>query len=307
MKKINRNKLFVIVLIVGFSLIGLFFLYDYIKKEKDNYKLYNDFTRANQVMTLSFNKNFLLQFDTIRSIQSSNFDIKISPGGLIYDFANYKIVPILNFMNRKVEDEYLKEAFLIFSEFIANFNTAKMGDRENILVKQSNGDYFKKEDNIYKYVVKKEVISKNEFNKLYDNYLQSIGISDTINNFVKNLIEVDSINSKYNYNQLLKIINNNYVEFYSNYESEIISIIAKDLIEFCNYLNEDYLEIDQSGEVPPKIIKNIDTETIILNYNFTLLDRVFVPYSKYYLYSYQLDLENVWLQLELLGYPKLYM
>ena len=54
------------------------------------------------------------------------------------------------------------------------------------------------------------------------------------------------------------------------------------------------------------LLKEIDTEPIELTFNLTVADRNYSPVSKYYKYSYKLDINDVWKQLEKKGYPKIY-
>lgn len=305
MKK--RNKELLIILIIGFVLILSLFIVDYIKKEIETYDLYNDYTRANQVMTLSFNKNFDLQFMTIRIVESSTSIPKESKGSLIYDYAQYEIIPILKYLEAKSESEILINSFSEFCDFLANFNSAFNKDRESILVRNSHDKYYEYKDGVYTYQINKAIITKESFNKLYSEYMQINNNDSVLDNFLKCLYEYDTINNNYSFNELKKVIINDYEEFYKENEEIIIEVISNDLSKFTNYLNTFYIEVDESGGNPPKMKKDIDTEYISLNYRFTKLDRIYVSYSKYYLYSYQLDLNDVWNQLADLDLPKLYM
>lgn len=303
-KKKDNDKWF-IGLIFIIVLLCIFFAKNYISNEINQYKLYNDYTRANQVMTLSFNKNFDIQFTNIRLIQSSNYDKKISRGDLIYDFAYYDMIPILNYLEEPSEDESLINSFSLFTEFLANFNMATIGNRENIFKKGDNGSYYIYKDNKYIYRVEKQIISKETFNKLYKQYLHTINQSTTLNNFINKIYKEKEINSKYSYKLLNNKVKNDYTKFYEENKEIIIRVISSDLKEFVNYLNT-FIEVDKLGNNTPVLKSKIDTETLKLEFSFIKLDRIYVPYSKYYLFSYQLDISSVWKQLKELGYPMIY-
>ncbi len=51
----------------------------------------------------------------------------------------------------------------------------------------------------------------------------------------------------------------------------------------------------------------LETETLNLEFKVYRNDREYTGISKYYLYNYIVDLDDVWSQLSKLGYPKLYM
>ena len=163
MKKKNtkkENKFLIFILIIIIFCLCLFFLIKYITKEIEEYKLYDDYTKANQVMLLSFNKNFDIFFTSIRAILSSNYDKKLSKGDIIFDFANYHMIPILDYMKNPTNNEILITNFSLFTDFLANYNMATIDNRENILIKQKNNTYYVYKNKKYKYSIKKEVISK---------------------------------------------------------------------------------------------------------------------------------------------------
>lgn len=302
-KKDNRGLMIGLVLII--IILCIFFSKKYISSEINQYKIYNDYTRANQVMTLSFNKNLDIQFNNIRLIQSSNYDKKITRGELIFDFANYNIIPILDYMREPSENELLIKSFSSFTDFLSNYNMAEIGNRENILKKNEDGYYYTYSDNKYIYCVEKQVISKEAFNKLYNQYLHTINQSTVSSNFIGKLFEVADINSKYSYNSLSNNIKNDYSKFYEENKDIILKVISDDLNGFVDYLNT-LIEVDNVGNIPPVLKSKFDTETLKLEFSFTKLDRIYVPSSKYYKYSYQLDISDVWKQLKEYGYPMIY-
>lgn len=301
-KNNNLIKVILILLVLG---ITIFYLYSYIKEEDKTYKYYDDFTRADIVMTLSFNKDF--QFYTTRYVQMFNGDKKISKGELIKNFADYHFIPILDYLNKTTEDTGIIESFQELLSFWTNFNVATIIQRENILVRQDNGKYYTydKDSRAYTYKIKEKVIGEKGFKETYKAYLNSKNYDKVVDNFINQLYECDSIKKKYGYNQLRNEVINNYQEFYNDNEKIILMVIANDLWGYAKYLKEEYIEWTEDNN---KIIllKDISVEEIELEFNFIEFDRIYHPSSKYYTHIYKLDIDNVWSQLEKMGYPKIY-
>ena len=300
-----KNNLFKIGLMIVILIMLSFYLLSYYKKEKDEYISYNDFTRADIVMTLTYNKNF--QFYTTRYVQSLNGDKKLSKGDLIYDFAQYEFIPILNYMDNSTETDDLIEAFSNFLTFLSDYNFLTIGLRENILVRQSNGKYYTFENDIYRYYVKMNVIGKKGLNAVYNEYLKSKDFRNVEENFVKKLYSLEIIKKEYSYNELIKEISENYKEFYSRNENEIIEVISLDLNEFNKYLYTHYIYLgEDQGNTTIKLLKEVETEPIELTFNFKVYDRIYSSIDKHYSHTYILDINDVWEQLEKKGYPKIY-
>ena len=306
MKKENKKNIAIIIIL--FTILLVFFVLNYINKELEEYKSYADFTMASDVMLLSFNKNFDLQYPLIRKIQSSTDEKKETEGSLIYDFAQYDMLPIFNYL---VSDEYnhnLITSFTKFTDFLTKFNSAIYNRRENILDRLDGDNYYKFENDVYIYKVKKKVIKKEFFEKVYNEYLKSIDENNTKSNFINKLYKNKNISDFYSYSDLKDNIDNNYDKFYIKNKEAVLNVIADDLESFCKYLNDKVLYISGSSMPTLKIEeKNIETEVIEIYYNFTKLDRIYSSASKYYKYSYQLNIQYVWNQLKELGYPKLYL
>ena len=202
-----KNNLFKIGLTLVILIIVSFYILSYYNKEKNEYISYNDFTRADIVMTLTYNKDF--QFYTTRYVQSLNGDKKLSKGDLIYDFAQYEFIPILNYLDSPTEKTNLTETFSKFLSFLSDYNFLTIGFRENILVRQPNGEYYTYENGIYRYYVKMNVIGKKGLNSVYNEYLKSKGYSNVEENFIKKLYSLEIIRKEYNYNELIKEISKN--------------------------------------------------------------------------------------------------
>lgn len=303
----NENKKTIVIIIIFFVILASFFVINYINREFEEYKSYADFTMASDVMLLSFNKNFDLQYPLIRRIQSSNFEKKETEGSLIYDFAQYDMIPILNYLESDECNQNLITAFTDFTDFLANYNSAIYNRRENMLDKMDGDNYYKLENDTYTYKVKKKVIKKDFFKKIYKDYLKSIGEDSTKSNFINKLYENKDISDFYSYTELKDNIDNNYDKFYIKNKEQIINVIANDLESFCKYLNKEVIYVPGDSAPSLKIDeKNIETEVIEIYYKFTKLDRIYSSASKYYKYSYQLDIQSVWDQVKELGYPKIY-
>lgn len=308
MKNKITNNLPKIILIFLFLPLLAYFVKDYIKNEIKQYELYNDFTRANIVMTLSFNKDHVLQFDAIRYVQLFNDDKKLSKGDLIYDFSNYSILPILDYQKKVSENEELILSFSDFLDFLADYNMATINDRENILVRQENGKYYNydKKTEIYTYYIKKNIIDKNTFNKIYVEYLKTKKYNDIQSYFINEIYCNDIIKNKYTYRELKNIIINKYDEFYKKNEDIIVNIIAQDIKSFSEYLYNNYIFIDENNGGNIYLKQEISTSNLELSFKFKKGDRIYNSASKYYTNIYELDINDVWNQLSEKGYPKLY-
>ena len=97
-----------------------------------------------------------------------------------------------------------------------------------------------------------------------------------------------------------------YKIFYYGNEKEILEVITEDLENFIKYIYTYYIYLDTSNNDNLVLLKEIATEPIELEFNLTVADRIYNSVSKYYKYSYKLDINDVWEQLEKKGYPKIY-
>ena len=104
---------------------------------------------------------------------------------------------------------------------------------------------------------------------------------------------------------MLSKINKDYLEFYQEYEELVLDGIGKDIGDFVDYLSY-IVVVDPERKIPPVLTKKLQTKTLRLDFEFTRLDRIYVPYSKYYKYSYQLNLNSIWEQLKQQEFPMLY-
>lgn len=302
MKKNKYLKIFIIIIIL--MILG-YYLYTFIKQENNLYELYNDYTRADTVMTLTYNKNF--QFYTTRNIQMYNFDKKLSEGDLIYDFADYDFIPIFHYLHSSVDNDSLISEFNTFLTFLSDFNYLTIGSRENILVKQKNGKYYIYDNGVYKYYVKVNVIGKDTLNNIYKEYLTYNKYRTVEENFISNLLTIDLIKKEYSYQDIINEINNNYDNFYKRNKSEVVNVIIKDLNKFNKYLYDNYININNiNGNTTIELLKNIDTEPLELTFNFRKFDKIYSSVDKHYSYIYKLDINDVWEQLAEKGYPKIY-
>ena len=259
--------------------------YRFIKSEIDNYALYEDFSRASIIMLLSFNKELDIQYSTIRDVQKMTTDYKVTEGDLIKDFAEYDIIPILSYIKGSADNQYLIESFQEFSEFITNFKR------------------YRKDADTYIYEIQKDVISKDAFQKAYQDFMYPAGSKNIEEHVVKLLLKNDKVRFEYNYEKLKMQIEKNYSDFYNDFEKEILLSISQDLKEFEAYLKKNYMS--KENETNGNAL--LETETLNLEFKVYRNDREYTGISKYYLYNYIVDLDDVWSQLSKLGYPKLYM
>ena len=304
MKK--KNRLLIVFLAIMCVSILYFYFNAYQQREKGFYDLYNDFTMADTVDWLSYQKELDNQMYGIKNVQSRQKGIKTTENDLIYDFATYEFVPILNYLESKEFDQKFIDNFANFWEFVAHHLKASLDNNwENIFIRHENGKYFVYDDGIYTYTIEKVVIGREEFNKLYDDYLKTINMSNVQEHFINKLLEEKPIKMAYTSASLKEELENNYDEFYENYMAIILKIIGSDLEQFGSYLKNRIILYDANGWV--KGLKEvIPTETIRLDFKFKKFERVYSA-VKYYNYIYDLDLKDVWKQTAALNYPKLYM
>ncbi len=157
----------------------------------------------------------------------------------------------------------------------------------------------------YIYVVEKEYIPKEEFNKLYSEYLLSINEEDIKEHFINLLV------NKLNIEKVLldNLISNDYARFFSENKDIVTSVISEDLNNFSEFLQEAYIykKYDENDNyLGIDLRKEIKTNKMNIEYVFTILDREYSTASKYHLYSYKLDINYLWVQLEKLNLPKFY-
>jgi len=299
-KRINRYVI-IILLVVG---VFLYFGIEYLNKEKDMYMSYADFSMASKVMLLN-NKDFNLLYSTIRENEVSSKEEKTKKSNLIYNYAKWGGVPILKYLEQPVDNEELESAFTEFLEFYANFDNANIKRNDEIFIKNDDGNNYLKENDYYIYKVKKKVISKSFLETSYQEYLLKRQKESSVENyFIKQLLNYDTVSSKYNASSLKKEIENNYQDFFSIYKDTIVKIITNNLKQYCNYLSKYYNINASTGEV--KMVKDIDYDVLELTYKVYKLDRIYTNVSKYYKYSYIVDLDDLWEELDNKGYPYVY-
>ncbi len=301
MKK-NKNMVIIIILLLISLALLLFLGYRYIKQEEKMVSSYDDFTRASLALSLTYEKSLDYLMSYIRLVESSLPGEKTEKNDLIYDFAKYDFIPSLSLLSDEIEDsDILYEAFNDFSKIISYFNNTSYRLRENMLVRQ--GKYYYTEKNgVYKYIIKKKVITKKGFNDCYKDYLDTLGYKDMEDSIAQKIQKDSKLINVYN---LLKTKNANFLR--ENQEI-IIRAVSEDLKDFTDFILTNYILADPDVQVSgPELIKPFDTEEITLIYNFTYLDRIYNSASKYYKNAYQLDINYVWEQVQEQGYPKIYM
>lgn len=274
-----KKRTFIITLILLIVLLLGIFVYKKVKVNKTD----KDFERASNIMTLSYNKELNLFYETLEKVT----DQKITKEELIYDFAKSGMIPVLSFVEKETDNKDIEDAFQNLGLLLSDYNYIKINDRENIFVKQANGNYYNNDKDLYIYYTIKEVITKKGFEKLYNEYLKSIKYSNTLDNLTDKLSEY--VDKKYTKKKIKNNLTNHNIDFYNEYEDTIIKIIANDLNDFCTYVKENYFYED--GKLVKSLKKNIDSEKI--NITFKMKNDV-------------LDTENLFKQIEKLNYPKIY-
>ena len=304
MKK--KNKTLNIFLIIMSITILYFYISEYQKKEQLIYELYGDYTRGATVGAVSFYKSLEQQMNVIKVTESSQKGQKTTENDLILDFVKYDYIPILNYIKSNNIDADFINDFASFWDFIADHRLAVSESWEDIFIKNESGKYFVLENDTYVYTVEKGVIGKNEFTKLYGDYLRSMAVANVSENFILKLLEENIIKKAYTFETLKEEIKNNYGNFYQDYEKVILKVIGNDLKQFGSYLKARFISYDPDGGVKKGLKENLSTENIRLNLKFQRFARIYSE-LKYYKYSYDLDLKDLWNQTATLNYPKLYM
>ena len=296
-----RNKQYVkIILIVIVILIGTYFGIKFIQNEFQKMDTDNDFTRGNVVLILGYNQNINLIYDVISNMQVTTKDERIMKKDLIYDYKEKEMIPILQFLKEKNEDDVLVEAFQNLTSFYEDINSMLLNDREDIIVKQSNNKYYTIQNNVYYYEINKPYITKEEMNDLYNRY-----INTNINDYFINILYKNSkIKELYNYEKLSYLVNNEYDQFYQENEEEIINVISNDLNKFTDYLKETFLKesTDENGNTLLTYKKLPDVEYLKLSFKFKKLEKTYG-----HNYIYQLDLNDLIKQINAKKLPLLYI
>ena len=298
--KRDKSKIVVLSLLAVIILsIFTFFFSSYIKEEMQNYKDYEIFSMASDTMLLTFNKNLDTQYSKIRYFQSMNNSKKMQYKDLIENFAQSDMIPSLSYLLYYEEQENIKESFSELCEFIENFNTALLENREKVFTHFDDGkERYTYDNSIFTFYVSKPVITKSSWKKLYNKYLLSIGYEN-----------IETYYARYNNfsEKQMQSLKKDYKTFYKKHKTEIVNFIAKDLSNFIDYLKQNYLYTNRETFEAPKILNNIEIEVLELKYKFEKNDRIFNSASKYYKYNYTLDLELLWSELATKNFPILYM
>ena len=244
--------------------------------------------------------NINLIYDVISNMQVTTKDERIMKKDLIYDYKEKEMIPILQFLKEKNEDDVLVEAFQNLTSFYEDINSVLLNDREDIIVKQSNDKYYTIQNNVYYYEINKPYITKEEMNDLYNKY-----INTNINDYFINILYKNSkIRELYNYEKLSYLVNNEYDDFYQENEEEIINVISNDLNKFTDYLKETFLKesTDENGNTLLTYKKLPDVEYLKLSFKFKKLEKTYG-----HNYIYQLDLNDLIKQINAKKLPLLYI
>lgn len=185
----KKNRIYLGILLSIILLILVFLIIKFVKNEISQYELYDDAVRGGDVLLAAYNKDIYIQFDIINDHQLYTNDKRITMGDLIYDFSTVEYVPILNYLNSICESEDLIKSFNELGTFITNFHSTFYRQREDMFVREDARKIYKKENNKYIYTIKKKYIPKEEFNKIYYEYLANLNYSNLENYFIDNVYE----------------------------------------------------------------------------------------------------------------------
>ena len=280
-----KNKKIKMIFFLSFVCIIFisFILSSYIKKEKEEYELNDDFTRASEVMIISFNKS--LFYGIIRLSESVSTTKKDTIDSLIINLKEYEFIPILNYLSKSTNNEKITNAFLNYLKFLEYYNSSTMESREDIFMHNS---YYTYENGIYTYQTKKKVIKKEFYDKKYKEYLKSIKVSNSKKEFINELYSNKYIKKLYSYNDLKYEIENNYDEFYLMNKDYIEDTIGNLFNDFINYILKTTI-VKEEGYLPYLIVNenDIETEEIIIDYKFKRLQRIYesIKYYKSVIFS----------------------
>lgn len=281
------------ILIIGY--LGIKF----IQKVIDDYEYYADFQMGFPLSNFTFT-TFEELYERIEIAQRSTDDERILKKDIIFDYKEHEILPILNYLNNKNEDEILVEAFQNLTTFFENINNYYFDETDDIYVRQKNNKFYTLKNNIYTYQIKKVYIPKEEMQKLYQEYLNNTNIEK---HFIDLLYNNSNIKKDFTYENLNNIINNDYDNFYKKYEQDIIKTISIDITNFSKYLNDNY--IFKNFKDDNRIIelkKDINVKFITFDFKYTKLAHNYGKYN-----YYQLDLNDLIDQLNKYNLPLLYL
>lgn len=306
MKK-NKYVLILLILILLVIIFAFFQISSYIKDKKSTIDYYNDYSRASIIFSLSYYKEFDDFYNNIRYQQRYNNEKKETISSLIYDIKKYNVIDVLKFLDNENDNDILQKGISKISDFIGYFNYTYNNTAEEILFKNKNGIYYVEKGNEYSYIVKKKVISINTFSKLFKNYLME-NENNISNYFYQRLWNNEYVSSYYigsskTYEQMIMDIENNYSKFYELFKNNILNEVANILDEFGDYLIENVNE--ESGRIDKKL--DLETTEIEITYKFSAVQRIYNDISEYSTQLYKLDLKDIWIQLEKLKLPKIYM
>lgn len=300
--KSNILKVLIILLVI---IIGFYVGINFYNKEKVQYELYEEFSMASEIMMLSSNKELSVFYSTLRVVESKSTIEKDTVGSLILDFKEYDFIPSLRYIIEIDDSKILNDGMEKLLLFIDDCNVSKFNIREEIFNKEDVdlGHNYKYEDGIFRFKVTKRVLNKEFYNDNYEKYLKKEGYSNFLDKLSKHLSK--KLNKSYN--NIKSSIKNNYDEFYCENKDIINDIVLSDFNDFANYLYDTYICKEEGFLAYIKVkIDDKYIDEISINYNYTKGDRIYTNVVRYYKYSYNLDINYLWEQMDKLNYPRIY-
>lgn len=303
-KKIKfLTRISFVLLIVCFLLFIGTISYGYFHKQFNQNYVNNEASRTWTILKLSFHKNLVIQLEAINEIQRNNHRDLETKESLLYDFAQFHFIPILDYLEAEENNKNLIQGFSNIMDFMANYNCLTNRSRESIFIKQKNNSYYSYNHGAYIFNIEKKVIDKSFFQQSYYEYLNLQNKNTVKDHFLSLLFQQKKIKEKYSFFEIEKEILENYDDFYIVNREIITSIIGEDLLNYSKYL-KNYLEEAVSA---PVLKKKITSVPLTLTYQLTEAENIFSLAIHNSNPSYYVDLDNIWKELKENGFPKIYM
>ncbi len=299
-----KNKIFKYIVIILIIIVSIYTGINFYNKEKAQYELYEEFSMASEIMALSYNKDVDIFYSVLRLAETKNTETKDTIISLLLDLKEYDFIPSLNYLI-ELNDSDSYDGIITLLLFLKRYNSATINKREDIFNKEDTdlGHNYKYTDGVFKFKVTKKVLNKEFYNDNYEKYLKKEGYS----NFLDKLSKLLSKKLNKSYNNIKFSIKNNYDEFYSENKDIINDIVLSDFNDFSNYLYDTYICKEEGFLAYLKVkIDDKYIDEISINYNYTKGERIYTNVIRYYKYSYNLDVNYLWEQMDELNYPRIY-
>lgn len=309
MKKIKFNKITICLSLIILIIIIIWQLVNYYTYTENQKYLYNEYNRMSIVLSLTYYKDF---DDFMNNILHQERYIKgerTTKEDLIADFSTYDYIPILNYIKGESDiNQNVVESFSKIMDFIEFVNYYNYNPADTILKTNSKGFY--SEGNVI--TVRKKVISKDCFNKLFSEFIGGKQLDKII---LDELYKKDIINELYTFEELDLMFHNNYSVFYDKFSTDIQDVVADILGDFGDYLNSkcniEYKEKDKENpdDINYKYEIQLDMEYVDIEipFEFSTVQSLYNDISEYSKELYSVNLQKIWANLSDENIPKIYI